>query len=71
MKKDIHPKSNLVTVTCSCGHVFTTGSTFHGDMKVETCSKCHPHYTGEKRILRTSSVDKFLARQKKTETLQK
>jgi large subunit ribosomal protein L31 len=71
MKKDIHPASAEVKVTCSCGNSFTTISTHKGEMKVESCAKCHPFYTGEKRILKTSSVDKFYARQKKTETLQK
>lgn len=41
------------------------------EIRVETCSKCHPFYTGKKTLLKTSSVDKFYARQKKTETLNK
>jgi ribosomal protein L31 len=38
---------------------------------VETCSKCHPFYTGTKTLLKTSTMDKFYARQKKTEELGK
>ncbi len=71
MKKDIHPKFfKQTTVICSCGHTFVTGSTIDGEIRVETCRNCHPFYTGESRILKTSSVDKFYARQKKTEQIQ-
>jgi len=70
--KDIHPKfSTQTTVLCSCGNTFATGSTITTEIKVESCSKCHPFYTGEKRILKTSSVDKFYARQKKSESITK
>ncbi|MDD2568724.1 MAG: 50S ribosomal protein L31 [Clostridia bacterium] len=60
MKQNIHPKYNEVTVTCSCGNTFTTGST-KGDIKVEVCSKCHPFYTGSKRLLveEGGQIDKF------------
>ncbi len=68
MKKNIHPNYKQVTVTCSCGHTYTTGSaTKDQEIRVETCSKCHPFYTGKKTLLKTSSMDKFYARQKKTE----
>jgi len=70
--KDIHPKFSKTTViTCSCGNTFTTGSTITDEIKVESCNKCHPFYTGEKRILKTSSIDKFYARKEKTETITK
>lgn len=72
MKKNIHPAfTDTVKVICSCGNTFTTGSTVKWDIRVETCSACHPFYTGEKRILKTGSVDKFYARQQKTKELQK
>ncbi len=72
MKEAIHPKFSTVTkVLCSCGHTFTTGSTITTEIKVESCNHCHPFYTGEKRILKTSSVDKFYARQKKSESIAK
>ena len=60
MKQNIHPKYNEVNVTCSCGNTFTTGST-KGDIKVEVCSKCHPFYTGSKRLLveEGGQIDKF------------
>lgn len=41
------------------------------ELRVEICSHCHPHYTGEQRILKTGAVDKFYARQKKAEELAK
>ncbi|MDD2515612.1 MAG: 50S ribosomal protein L31 [Candidatus Gracilibacteria bacterium] len=67
MKKDIHPQFNEETsVVCSCGNTFTTGSTVKGSIRIETCSKCHPFYTGKRTLLKTSAVDKFYARQKKT-----
>lgn len=38
---------------------------------METSSASHPFYTGKKTLLKTSSVDKFYARQKKTQELGK
>ena len=52
MKKDIHPEYYLATVTCSCGNTFTTGAT-KPTLRVEVCSKCHPFYSGEQRIVDT------------------
>ena len=73
MKKNIHPEYNHnLEIICSCGNKFVTGSTLSdGTQNVDICSKCHPFYTGEQRILKTGAVDKFYARMKKTETLQK
>ena len=54
MKSDIHPAYNVTTVTCGCGNTFTTRSTSPtGQLTVETCSACHPFYTGKQRILDT------------------
>ena len=52
MKTDIHPKFYNAVVTCSCGNEFNTGST-KPTMRVEVCSKCHPFYTGEQRVMDT------------------
>ena len=52
MKTDTHPKFYNATVTCSCGNEFNTGST-KPTMRVEICSKCHPFYTGEQRVMDT------------------
>lgn len=72
MKTGIHPDSKTVNVLCSCGNTFDAASTVKEDeIRVEICSACHPHYTGEKRILKTGAVDKFYARQKKMEEMAK
>jgi large subunit ribosomal protein L31 len=60
MKTGIHPKYfDNAKVICSCGNTWTTGSTrevIHTDM----CSKCHPFYTGEQRMVDTEGqVDRF------------
>ena len=52
MKTDIHPTFVRSTVTCSCGNVFDTGGTKPA-VRIEICSKCHPFYTGEQRIVDT------------------
>jgi large subunit ribosomal protein L31 len=68
MKKDIHPQYNKeVKVLCSCGNTFTTGSTLPVDtINVEICSKCHPFYTGEQKIVDTDNlVKKFEDRKEK------
>lgn len=64
MKTDIHPTYHRpVTVTCSCGHTFKTGSTVK-EITVEVCSNCHPFYTGKQKLVDTAGrVDKFRKRQ--------
>jgi len=50
MKKDIHPKYNKVKVVCtSCGAEFESGSTLK-EIRVDSCSNCHPFYTGKQRF---------------------
>lgn len=62
MKEKIHPNYVQATVTCSCGNSFVTGSTKQ-TMKVDVCSKCHPFYTGEQRIVDTQGrVERFRKR---------
>jgi large subunit ribosomal protein L31 len=65
MKDKIHPKYYTDTVvTCSCGNTFTIGST-RKTLKVELCSKCHPFYTGEHRMVDTAGrVERFKQRYK-------
>ena len=69
MKTWIHPETRKTLISCSCGAEITADSSLKEDIKVEICSKCHPFYTGEQRILKTGAVDKFYARQKKMEEL--
>ncbi len=66
MKKDIHPKyhSNC-QVKCSCGNTFVIGSTKES-MEIETCSQCHPFYTGkEKKLDHVGRVEQFRKRMAK------
>ena len=50
MKKDIHPNYKKVTVTCTtCGNTFETGSILD-EIRVDTCSNCHPFYTGKQKF---------------------
>ncbi len=60
MKADIHPKYDDIKVTCTCGSVFTTRSTYGQDLNVEVCSSCHPFYTGKQKIVDSAGrVEKF------------
>ena len=60
MKAEIHPDYQSLHVTCSCGNEFKTRSTLSGELHIEVCSKCHPFYTGQQKILDTGGrVDKF------------
>lgn len=66
MKDKIHPKyySNA-KVICACGNSFTTGAT-KKEIRVEVCSKCHPFFTGEQRIVDTAGrVERFRRRYEK------
>lgn len=65
MKDKIHPKYyHDARVICACGNTFTTGSTKQ-TLRVEVCSKCHPFFTGERRIVDTAGrVERFKKRYK-------
>jgi large subunit ribosomal protein L31 len=65
MKDKIHPKFyDDAKVSCLCGNTFTTGST-RPEIRVEVCSKCHPFYTGEQRIVDSMGrVERFKKRYK-------
>ncbi|MCC6957109.1 MAG: 50S ribosomal protein L31 [Anaerolineales bacterium] len=60
MKKDIHPTYYPdAQVVCACGNTWTTGST-KKLIRTDVCSKCHPFFTGEQRIVDTEGqVDRF------------
>ena len=50
MKEKIHPAYHKCKVVCtSCGAEFETGSTLK-EIRVDTCSNCHPFYTGKQRF---------------------
>ncbi len=62
MKAGIHPKYQEAKVTCACGNTFTVGSTKQ-NLRVDVCSKCHPFFTGQQRILDTAGrVERFRRR---------
>ena len=62
MKKDTHPKYGDATITCACGNVMETRSTVK-EMQVNTCSKCHPFYTGTATLIDSEGrVEKFMKR---------
>ncbi len=47
-----------------CGNSFTVGSTLN-TITVNTCSKCHPFFTGEHKFVDTEGrVEKFQKKQK-------
>ena len=60
MKQGIHPNYKKCVVTCTtCGATFETGSTL-SEIKVDTCSNCHPFYTGRQRFAQAQGrVEKF------------
>ena len=60
MKVEIHPEYNEISVTCSCGNTWKTGSTLAKPLHVEVCSACHPFYTGKQKIVDTAGrVERF------------
>lgn len=59
MKAGIHPDYKEATIKCGCGNVIKVGSTKES-MSVETCSKCHPFYTGNQKSKATGGrVEQF------------
>ena len=65
MKEKIHPQYYTdAKVVCACGNTFTTGST-KKLMKIESCSKCHPFFTGQRTVVDTTGrVERFKKRYK-------
>ena len=59
MKKDIHPNYTEATIRCACGNEIKTRSTVK-EMHVNTCSSCHPFFTGSAKLIDTEGrVDRF------------
>jgi large subunit ribosomal protein L31 len=63
VKPGIHPTWYPdAIVTCACGNTWTTGST-KKEIHTDVCSKCHPFFTGEQRIVDTAGqVERFMKR---------
>lgn len=70
MKLSIHPLYyHDATITCACGMKMVTGSTVK-EMRVDTCSSCHPFFTGKQKLLDTAgTLEKFKKRAAKTTEL--
>ncbi len=62
MKAKIHPEYVEATVHCACGNTWETRAT-KPQLRVEVCSRCHPFFTGEQRIVDTAGrVERFKRR---------
>ena len=62
MKTGIHPEYVETKVHCSCGNEFVTRST-KPNLRVDLCSKCHPYFTGDQRLVDTGGqVERFMRR---------
>ena len=70
MKTAIHPTYfQDAKIVCACGNIIITGSTLQS-MHVDTCSNCHPFFTGKQKFIDTAGkLDKFKKRAAKTTEL--
>jgi len=70
MKPNIHPTYyHDAKIVCACGNTFITGST-KKEIHVESCSACHPFYTGKQKLIDTAGVlERFKRRAAKTADL--
>ncbi|NQT47660.1 MAG: 50S ribosomal protein L31 [Chloroflexi bacterium] len=68
MKDKIHPTYYPdAKIICACGNSFVTGGT-KKELRTEVCSKCHPYFTGEQRIVDTAGrIERFKRRYKLSE----
>jgi large subunit ribosomal protein L31 len=67
MKDKIHPKYDTALIVCSCGNQWETRST-RERVHLDVCSKCHPYFTGEARIVDTAGrVERFRMRAAKAQ----
>jgi len=59
MKAEIHPEYTQTTITCACGNTIEVGST-RPDIRTETCSRCHPFFTGKQKLVDTAGrIERF------------
>jgi large subunit ribosomal protein L31 len=62
VRDGIHPKYETTTITCACGSKFDTRST-RSNLRIDVCSRCHPFFTGEQRLMDTGGqVERFRRR---------
>jgi large subunit ribosomal protein L31 len=67
--KGKHPELVIASARCTtCGTEFTTRS-IRTELVVDTCSNCHPAYTGvERAVAQGSRIDRFERRRALAET---
>ncbi|WDA53738.1 MULTISPECIES: 50S ribosomal protein L31 [unclassified Spiroplasma] len=60
-KASIHPEYFQTKVTCiTCSNNFISGSTKGKEIRVDTCSSCHPFYTGKQSFVSAKGrVERF------------
>jgi large subunit ribosomal protein L31 len=62
VRDGIHPNYQVATITCACGNKIETRST-RQNLRIDVCSRCHPFYTGEQRLMDTGGkVERFRRR---------
>jgi large subunit ribosomal protein L31 len=67
MKEKIHPNYVPATIVCACGNTWQTRST-RSSVHLDVCSRCHPYFTGEQRIVDTAGrVERFRKRYEKVQ----
>ena len=61
MASNAHIEKQSIAVICGgCENKFAIVSTFKDkEMRIEKCNKCHPAYTGERKIFSARGIDKF------------
>ena len=70
MKDGIHPNYVAATITCACGNKIETRST-RPNLRIDVCSRCHPFYTGEQRLMDTGGqVERFRRRAQRAQQAQ-
>ncbi len=62
MKTGIHPEYVECQVACACGESFITRAT-KPELRVEICSKCHPFFTGQQKMVDSEGrIEQFIRR---------
>ncbi|WP_342252722.1 50S ribosomal protein L31 [Spiroplasma endosymbiont of Amphibalanus improvisus] len=72
MRKDIHPKYyNSVFECTTCENKIKIGSTLGENIKIDTCSSCHPFYSGNQKFANAAGrVEKFKSKFKQKEKIE-
>jgi large subunit ribosomal protein L31 len=62
MREGIHPTYGPTTIHCACGNTWEVRSTKQ-NLRIDVCSRCHPFFTGEQRLVDTrGQVERFRRR---------